>query len=223
VETFVGTSGWSYAWNEGSSLDWYVAHAGLNAIELNFSYYRFPSDVQVKSWARAGSGLRWSVKVTRSVTHLHRFNKKALEIWHRFFERFSPMDSLIDFYLFQAPPNFHNLDRIAAFIKDADLGERFALEIRNPAALGSVELMDRFQDMALLVSVDSPDFQNLIFRQDRVYLRMHGRQEWYRHDYAAAELGEVRDRIREIGPKQAYIFFNNDAMLANARMMRELL
>jgi len=222
VETFVGTSGWSYAWNEEGSLDWYVAHSGLNAIELNFSYYRFPSEIQVRGWAHAGSRLRWSVKVTRSVTHLHRFNKKALEIWHRFFDRFAFLDPLIDYYLFQAPPNYANHDRLASFIEGADLGERFALEIRNPAMLGNRELMQRLSENCLLVSVDSPDFLNLIFPDDRIYLRMHGRKDWYRHDYTAAELEGVRERIDEIGPERAYIFFNNDAMLANARAMKEM-
>ena len=39
-EIFVGTSGWLYDWNLGSSLDWYAEFSGLNAVELNASFYK---------------------------------------------------------------------------------------------------------------------------------------------------------------------------------------
>ncbi|MEM4913906.1 MAG: DUF72 domain-containing protein, partial [Desulfurococcaceae archaeon] len=70
MEVYVGTSGWLYDWNEGASLDWYVEESGLNAVELNASFYRFPFRNQVKGWSIKGSTLRWSVKVHRSITHL---------------------------------------------------------------------------------------------------------------------------------------------------------
>jgi len=64
LQVFVGTSGWLYDWNEGGTLDWYVRFSGLNAVELNASFYRLPFRRQVESWARRGSSLRWSVKIT---------------------------------------------------------------------------------------------------------------------------------------------------------------
>ncbi|MFP3209319.1 MAG: DUF72 domain-containing protein, partial [Nitrososphaeria archaeon] len=38
MEPYVGTSGWSYAWNP-DGLEWYVRNSGLNAVELNSSFY----------------------------------------------------------------------------------------------------------------------------------------------------------------------------------------
>ena len=67
---FVGTSGWSYNWNLGKSLEWYTNESGLNAIELNMSFYRFPYPNMIKSWAKKGSTLAWIIKVHRSITHL---------------------------------------------------------------------------------------------------------------------------------------------------------
>ncbi|WP_292522131.1 DUF72 domain-containing protein [Methanoculleus sp.] len=223
MEIHVGTSGWAYAWNRGGSLAWFVEHSGLDAIELNASFYGFPSEKAVLSWADTGSGLRWSVKVNRSVTHRHRFNEKAVPVWERFRERFLPLDDLVDFYLFQAPPAFTDVDCILTFIEAIDLETQCAVEVRSPAVLGSDEACRRLQDAAVLVSVDSPDFRMRIFPGDTVYLRMHGREVWYRHDYADGELAEIRDRILAVGPERAYIFFNNDhAMLDDARMMMRL-
>ncbi|MCM2465071.1 DUF72 domain-containing protein [Methanoculleus oceani] len=223
MEVRVGTSGWAYAWNRGGSLAWFVEHSGLNAIELNASFYGFPSEKSVSSWAGAGSGLRWSVKVNRSVTHRHRFNEKAIGVWERFRERFLPLDDLVDFYLFQAPPALADVDRIIAFLEAIDLGRRCAVEVRNPAVLGDDEACRRLQEATLLVSVDSPDFRERVFPGDTVYLRMHGREGWYRHDYTDGELAGIRDGIAAIGPERAYVFFNNDhAMLEDARTMMRL-
>lgn len=223
MEVHVGTSGWAYAWNRGGSLAWFVEHSGLDAVELNTSFYGFPSEKSVRSWAAAGSSLRWSVKVNRSITHRHRFNENAVAVWERFRERFLPLDTLVDFYLFQAPPAFGDVDRILTFAETIGLGGRCAVEIRNPAVLGDDEACRRLQEAVLLVSVDSPDFWARIFPGDTVYLRMHGRKGWYRHDYTDEELADIRDKIAGIGPQRAYIFFNNDhAMLEDAGAMMRL-
>ena len=223
MEVHVGTSGWAYAWNRGGSLAWFAEHSGLDAIELNASFYGFPSEKSVLSWADAGSGLRWSIKVNRSVTHRHRFNEKAVAVWERFRERFLPLDDLVDFYLFQAPPAFGDVNRILAFAGATGLGDRCAGEIRNPGVLGDDETCRRLQEAVVLVSVDSPDFRERVFPAGVVYLRVHGREDWYRHDYTDAELAGIRDRIAAISPERAYIFFNNNhAMLKNARAMMRL-
>jgi uncharacterized protein YecE (DUF72 family) len=224
MDVYVGTSGWAYAWNPDESLAWFTGESGLNAVELNASFYRFPAEETVLRWADAGADLRWSVKVNRSVTHRHMFNEKAFDVWERFEDRFRQMDGLVDFYLFQAPPRMNDPERLIAFAEETDLAERFALEVRSPDLLGDDEACRALREVVTLVSVDSPDFQARIFPGDTLYLRMHGRDAWYRHDYTGDELAAVRDRIREIAPECAYVFFNNDhAMLENARSMRRLL
>jgi uncharacterized protein YecE (DUF72 family) len=224
MEAFVGTSGWYYSWNEGLTLDWYLEHSGLNAVELNASFYRFPFPNQVRSWAMKGKGLRWSVKVHRLVTHSHRFSGGALDVWDRLRRLFAPLDPFIDFYLFQAPPGFRNPERVLDFAAGAGLGGRFALEIRNRDLLGDDDACQTLGEKVLLVSVDSPDFPGRIFPGDVIYLRLHGRTGWYSHDYSREELGELADRVKGHRPERVYAFFNNDhSMLANARVMGELL
>ena len=52
MRVFIGTSGWSYNWNKGKSLDWYAHDTDLNAIELNMSFYRFPDRHMIESCAK---------------------------------------------------------------------------------------------------------------------------------------------------------------------------
>jgi len=163
-------------------------------------------------------------KVHRSVTHSHRFNEKALDVWHRFQDAFSPLDPLVRFYLFQAHPRISDPDLLIRFAKEAGLGERFALEIRNRELLSDDDACRELHEHLTLVSVDSPDVRNRIFPGETIYLRVHGRTGWYSHDYMAEELGEMTGLLRESGTGRIFVFFNNDhAMLSNARTMRELL
>jgi uncharacterized protein YecE (DUF72 family) len=224
VEVYVGTSGWAYGWNEGGNLDWFIGNAGLNAVELNASFYRFPYPNQIIGWSRKGSDLRWAVKVHKGVTHTRRFNESARELWTKFRDAFCPLDPFIDFYLFQAHPRHTDVERLIAFTGFTGLGNRCALEIRNRELLLDDAACRELQEHATLVSVDSPDARNRIFPGEIIYLRMHGRGDWYSHDYSDEELRGTAACIRDAGPSKVYVFFNNDhAMLENARRMREIL
>ncbi len=224
MNVFVGTSGWYYEWNKKKNLDWFVQNSGLNTVELNFSFYRFPSPRQVESWKVKGSELRWSVKVHRSITHWRQFSESALEIWDNFRELFEPMDHLIDFYLFQTPPKFNDITRALRFAEDTGLGGRFAFELRNKELLGDDKLCEELIKKVTLVSVDSPDYRDRIFPGKIIYLRMHGRESWYSYNYLQKEIEETARKINNFGPEKVYIYFNNDHnMLENARMAFKVL
>jgi uncharacterized protein YecE (DUF72 family) len=104
LEFYVGTSGWYYSWNKEKNFTWYVNNSQLNAVELNASFYRFPFPNQVKSWAQKGRGIRFSIKVSRRITHIHRLNQESYPVFEAFIRLFKPLESLIDFYFFQFPP-----------------------------------------------------------------------------------------------------------------------
>jgi len=98
MEIFACTSGWSYDWNERGTLDWYAAGSGLNAIELNFSFYRSPTSKMAASWAEKGRSLRWAVKINRVITHIYRLDHRAIELWKKIREALKPLEPSIDFF-----------------------------------------------------------------------------------------------------------------------------
>jgi len=227
MESFVGTSGWSYSWNEEGTFDWYVEKSGLNAVELNASFYRFPFPNMVKSWARKGRDLRWSIKVDRLITHMSKFTETALQTWTKFSDLFRPLDSNVDFYLFQIPPSMSpkSAPRIEDFVEETGLGERFALEVRDIEWYNR-KWIDWASKLGMTwVSVDSPEFPLDVFNANGlVYERMHGRTGWYSHYYTDEEIKGVKERILEANPKKAYVFFNNNTnMLRNGQEMLKLL
>lgn len=226
MDFFVGTSGWYYSWNKERSLDWFVANSGLNAVELNASFYRFPSSSMVKSWVKKGSGLRLSVKVNRLITHRFKFSEKAFQSWQKFRDLFSPLDANVDFYLFQLHPRItpESADSIEKFAKATELQRRFALEVRNIEWFNNKWIRWASKLGITWVSVDSPDFPLDVYNTEGlVYQRMHGRTAWYSHHYSDKELEEVAEKIVKAKPEKAYVFFNNDtSMLVNARKMIDI-
>lgn len=227
MEFYVGTSGWFYSWNEKRSLEWYTANSGLNAVELNASFYRFPFPTMVKSWSMRGQGLRWSIKVNRFITHTFKFSERAFQSWEKFRKLFAPLEANIDFFLFQAPPSLtpKSASQIEKFFEKTRLGRRFALEVRNLKWFNE-ECMNWASRLGMTwVTVDSPDFPRDVFNTSGVvYVRMHGRTAWYAHLYSVEELKEVAERILRAKPEKAYVFFNNNTdMLRNSQEMLGIL
>ncbi|ACL10913.1 Putative uncharacterized protein [Desulfurococcus amylolyticus 1221n] len=228
MEVYVGTSGWLYDWNEEASLDWYIRESGLNAVELNASFYRFPYRNQVVSWARKGRGIRWSIKVHKSITHYRKLGRDALEIWRRFHNLFTPMNDVIDFYLFQMPPQFtcskENLEKIERFHDASNLASRMAVEFRHVSCFNDGVASWGIDKSIVIVSIDAPIASWITNIMGIVYLRMHGRSSWYGHEYTMDELREVAGRIVRMKPEKVYVFFNNDHwMLENARSLMGML
>lgn len=227
VEVFVGTSGWAYFWNP-DGLEWYVRNSGLNAVELNASFYRFPFRNQVRGWVRRGAGLRWAVKVHRSITHYRKLSQASYSTWAKFRALFEPMEPLIDYYLLQLPPSYAmtaaGVERLKAFAQATGLGPRLAVEFRHPSWFSDEGLSVLKEVGATAVSVDSPEIIHYWASNDSVYARLHGRTAWYAHDYSDEELREIAVRIAGLSPRKVYVFLNNDHwMLENARAMKEIL
>lgn len=219
MKVHVGTSGWYYSsWNPEGTLDWYIKNSGLNAIELNASFYRFPFPNQVGGWSKRGSSLTWVVKVNRLITHVHILNKEAMGIYERFLDLFKPLDKRIELYLFQMSPRFTtNLKkRVEDFVKSFD-ETKIAFEFRNESWYNFD--FNSLDFKGVIVSPDSPEFNGRFFNKNNVvYVRFHGRKSWYSYKYSNKELAAIANEIKRQNPSRAFGFFNNNHdMLNNAR------
>ena len=224
----MGTSGWLYDWNKGRSLDWYVKYSGLNAVELNSSFYRLPKPTMVNSWVNKASALRWSIKAYRYISHVTKLSDNAAEWWRKMVELFKPLNNSIDYYLIQLPPSFKytndNLSRLREFIGEIGGGERIAVEFRERGWFSDNVVNSINEIGATMVSIDSPEIRWIGSSNGVIYLRMHGRSNWYFHNYGDAELLEIAKAIESLNPIKVYVFFNNDHwMLENARTMLSIL
>jgi uncharacterized protein YecE (DUF72 family) len=227
MQIHVGTSGWSNPiWNP-NGLEWYVNNSGLNAVELNMSFYHLPHKYQIEEWAEIGKKLLWTVKVNRSITHFFRFNNTAVEKMVEFLELFSSLDHITHYYLFQLPPNAHpNIKNdIENFFKKFKNHKKFALEWKNQRWF-SAENMKWAKDLGItIISADAPLVpRDIICTNETVYLRLHGRSDWFEHHYSRKELSNIVKRVIQTKCKRVIALLNNQtSQLKNAQALMYIL
>jgi uncharacterized protein YecE (DUF72 family) len=236
VELRVGCSGWFY-WHwkgrfypeEKATHQWFAHYRRrFNTVELNAPFYRWPKSSNVRQWRRqATRNFRYCVKVNRYITHERRFEgtKTMVSEFYRIAETLGPH---MGCFLFQCPPSFHyTAGRLRAIIKQLEPQNRSVVEFRH-RSWWNRDVFDAFEDHGLIFcAVSGPRLPDeMIKTAPDIYVRFHGTQRWYRHEYTRAELSRWAERIADSQAERAWIFFNNDFGAyapRNARQLRLLL
>ena len=217
----IGTSGYSYSWNKGrpSPFKWYLTQ-GFKSVEINASFYRFPNESWLKTWFDAPTNFTFSIKVHRSITHYTRMkNKRSHELWQHFKQSLLGLESKIDFWLFQMPPDYkyneENLESIGSFLATTRLGNKAVVEFRDASWWRQINKVEGMG--VVFCSVDAPNLpSNLIVTNGVLYLRLHGHKKWYKTIYPEKELDKTIQNIKKLNADKIAIYLNNDhGMLRN--------
>jgi len=238
----IGTSGWSYReWKdrfyppECPQRRWFEHYTSIfNAVELNATFYRHFPDTTFQKWAsRAPQGFEYALKVPRSISHRHDLAQGHTRL-AGFCEQARLLGDHLGPLLIQlGPATRYDPQALARLLEAATPDLRLAVEWRTPD-------WDTPETRAVLtaagaacVVVDSPDrhFGGAmpIPRGSLTYLRLHGREHWYRHNYDEAQLRAFADWARQClrwGRSGVYVFFNNTDgghAPANAQQLQYLL
>jgi uncharacterized protein YecE (DUF72 family) len=223
---YVGKSGWNYRGWRGSFFPdglptraWLSYYASrLNSVEVNYSFYRLPSDDTYLSWYRdTPNDFLFVLKASRFITHIKRL-RGVRDAWNSFMDRASILSQKLGPILLQFPPSFRasrpNLDAIAEFLRYAG-GKRVALEFRHESCFGAeMTSMLRAHNAALVIAQSSrfpvPAAQATA---DFVYFRFHGPREWCASPYSELELREWASYMNRFAAsgKDVFAYFNNDS------------
>lgn len=232
----IGCSGWYY-WHwrgkfyptdvpSGQYFSIYQDH--FETVELNAPFYSWPTIGAVKTWIRqAEPGFVYTIKVCELITHIKRFEDTRILI-----EDFGYIADLLGpqmgCFLFQLPPSVHyNPDMLQSILAQLDPRHRNVVEFRHKSWWNE-EVFDAFKAAgAIFCSCSGPRLPDELVRTaDDIYLRFHGIEQWYRHDYSDDELMVWTERISRSGAKTVWAYFNNDRdghSIKNARRLAELL
>src|SRR5688572_14820072 len=235
---FVGTSGWVYKGWAGSfypkevpsreHLAFYASQ--FNTVEINASFYRLPAETMVKGWReRAPNGFIYAVKGSRFITHMKKLNvtRPSIEI---FFKRARLLREHLGPILWQLPPNLHfDLKRLDTFLGKLPKRFRYAVEFRHPSWINDETFQLLRKHKAAHVSLSSMAMPlDLTITADFVYIRFHGLQGGFAHDYTGEELkpwaAHCRHALRD--GLRVYAYFNNDANTrapGNAKTLIEMI
>jgi uncharacterized protein YecE (DUF72 family) len=223
VQFLVGTSGWTYNDWKGtfypkglakrSWLDYYVTQ--FPTVELNATFYRRFPDQTYRRWCEhAPAGFTYVLKAPRLITHRKYLVDVEDEI-RAFWRSASLLGDKLGLILLQiAPATPYDLERLQVALLTFGDSRRVAVEFRRKEWLND-EVLRLLSDCgAAFVSADSPSSRLVDWvTSDVGYIRLHGRDRWYSHDYTPEELGEIAEAAHRMvtnGAKVVYIFFNND-------------
>ncbi|MBR9999501.1 MAG: DUF72 domain-containing protein [Cyclobacteriaceae bacterium] len=224
MEVYIGCSGFYYRdWKNDFYPDdlqkknWLSFYAeNFNSVEINNSFYRIPDRKDLKNWAeKTPAHFRFVFKGYQFITHRKKLNvdQALVRSLHDFYEGLSVIEHKTAGILWQFPSNFpYDFRRIEKFSTHLKKEIPNFFEFRNPVWFKK-EVFDFIDHLGLgfcTVSAPGLAYQDVFPSSQWIYLRLHGADKWYDYMYEEKELKEFRDRILEIKPDQAFVFFNND-------------
>lgn len=233
---YVGCSGWRY-WKWRDSFyegvpqpRWFEHYSGVfDTVEINASFYSWPTVAGVQAWRRQAGGKDtvYTVKVCELITHIKKF--KGTKTLVRDFGMIADiLGEQMGCFLFQLPPSFrYTKARLNGIVSQLDPARRNVVEFRHKSWWNE-EVYGAFREAGIIFcSCSGPRLPDeLIVTADELYVRLHGPERWYRHDYSDEELRGWADRIKASGAKRAWVYFNNDNEAhapKNARTLHSLL
>ena len=232
----IGCSGWAYPHWAGpfyppdlGERDRFAFYAkAFNTVEVNATFYRFPTRAMVQAWARkAPPGFLFTLKAFRGITHLRKFRNTA-ELVRRFYAAGAELGESLGGILFQLPPALHfDRDLLQRVLDQLDPRYPTTLEFRHRTwFVEDVAHLLRERGIAMCI-VSAPDLPEFVVATARhAFVRFHGREEWYAYRYGEEELRGWAERLRTLPVDTVFAYFNNDACAwapENARWLGELL
>ncbi|MDI6029526.1 DUF72 domain-containing protein [Corticibacterium sp. UT-5YL-CI-8] len=234
---YVGCSGWFYwKWRgkfypeQMPTGEWFGHYADqFDTVEINASFYSWPTVANVKSWLRQIGDRQfvYTIKACELITHIKKF--EDTETLVKDFGMIADiLGDRMGCFLFQLPPSYRfTEERLDAILSQLDPARRNVVEFRHASWWNETVYAAFRKTDTIFCSCSGPRLPDVLVRTaDDIYLRLHGPERWYRHDYSESELAEWADKIHKSGAKRAWVYFNNDYegfAPKNALAMRHLL
>jgi uncharacterized protein YecE (DUF72 family) len=215
MNTYVGTSGWSYKEWKGSfypakmpAEDMLHFYAGrFPAVEVNNSFYRIPAEAVLAGWAeQVPEKFRFVMKASRRITHNNRLKDEDGSLAY-FLRAVNPLGHRLGPTLFQLPPTLKkDIDLLASFL--AKLPRRWvaAMEFRHSSWFdGQVyDLLGAHGVALVVVDEDEGEGSPLVPTAPWGYLRLR------RSTYDTGTLQQWATRIQGQQWNEAYVFLKHE-------------
>ena len=220
LECYFGCSGFYYDhWRgrfypeeltKSKWLQYYAKH--FNTLEANNTFYRYPTEKMLTDWhQKTPETFKFTLKANRAITHTRKFHNTE-QLTKNFYQLAHLLREKLLCVLFQLPPFVHkNMALLQTIASQLDASVLNALEFRHPSWWDSevYEFMEGHGLVFCCVSASElPD--DLIRTADAVYVRFHGKNGWYQHNYPAEALKDWAQKIKQQNPAKVLCYFNND-------------
>jgi len=212
----VGTSGYNFPEWKGSfyppklpSSKWLEYYAQqLGTVEINYTFYRMPSEKTIAGWnAATPEGFTFVLKAPQRITHFARL-RNIDEPLRLFLDLIRKLNTKLGAVLFQLPPNFaKDLERLGDLLTQFPTDVRAACEFRH-ASWWSDDVYEllRSTNTALCIADTEEGTSPLVRTADFGYVRLRD------EGYSTEGLQEWKQTVQDLGQSwtDAYIFFKHE-------------
>ena len=232
---YIGTSGYSYPYWKGrfypeglpasQQLNYYSKQ--FNTVELNYTFYRFPSVKALKmAAATVPDGFLFSLKMHRSITHLLRMQQVKAKI-HEFMDIVHEgLGDRLGCVLFQFPASYQfNEQRLNDILDNVPHHNNNVIEFRHISWWQENVYQALRAAYLTFCSVSFPGLpDDNIITGNVFYKRMHGVPQLFISAYSDDSILNLAGAIPE--DKTSFIYFNNtmyEAGYSNALLLDQYL
>ena len=234
MSVYIGTSGFSYAYWKNRfypeklpASQWLAYYSTrFSTLELNNTFYRFPSVKNLKRMAdMTPEDFRFSVKMNRHVTHTLRMKQVQEEVQAFTDTVREGLGSKLSCILYQLPPSYtYSGDRMDDILANVRHERGHVIEFRHPSWWQERVYVLLRECSLTFCSVSYPGLPgDNVLTGSLFYRRMHGIPELFRSAYTEAALETLAQGIP--ADADAFIYFNNtmfDAGYTNAGRLQDL-
>ncbi len=221
MEYYVGCSGFYYkGWvekfypREMKKMDWlpyYAEH--FNSVEINSTFYQLLKRETFESWYnKTPPGFKFTLKGSRYVTHV----KKMVDVDEpikNFYNNAGILKEKLACVLWQLPGGQHiNEVKLEEFCKKLGTNVHNVIEFRHNSWFTDqvYQILSKYNVGLCLISAPGDLKEEVVNTSDIVYLRFHGKEQWYNYYYNEEELTSWKNRIANLPVNTIYAYFNND-------------
>jgi len=238
IKWHIGCSGFSYKeWKEefypkglaqSKWFNYYTEH--FDTLELNTTFYRFPTDKSLKGWYdKAPDGFSFSAKVPKSITHFKKFEDTDRMVNDFYTLLREGLQEKLGCVLFQLPPNLlYSREKLDKIISQADPAFTNVIEFRHESwwRKDVQNLLKKHAISFCGVSFPKIRFDDAVINTPTCYYRFHGVPKLFYSEYDKKFIERIYNEVvQNKKVKTAYIYFNNTASLAalhNAKYFKQL-
>ena len=229
---YFGCSGYIYDHWRGlfypaglSKSKWFDYYASkFNTVEINYSFYRFPSAKAVKRWySDAPKGFKYTLKASRFITHVKKF-KNSKSAVNRFYKMADLLKEKLGCILFQLPPNLkYSEKKLNEICKQLNPKYKNVIEFRHSSWFNADVYKKLKQNKIIFCIISYPGLpEDKIKTVNDIYVRFHGKPILDSSNYSKTHLKDWAKQIKKLKPKNIWWYFNNDALARAPKNCLEL-
>ncbi len=234
----IGCSGFAYKeWKgvfypEGLAqsrwFNYYTQH--FNTLELNVTFYRFPTLKSLESWYnKAPDGFVFSAKVPRWITHYRKFEETERMLGDFYGLLKDGLKEKMGCVLFQLPARFeYSKDKLQKIIAQSDPTFTNVIEFRNEGWWRKDAMQALKKNNIAFCGVSFPNLpDDAVINTTKPYYRFHGVPKLFYSQYTKMFVKKIHGQLDAAKKaKTVYVYFNNTATQAainNARYLQSLI